>query len=208
MSQEKLNTVDIKGKPYVLVNERVKAFRKNYPNYGLITTIVELSEKRVVMCATINNPDGFPIATGYAYEDAGSSFINKTSYIENCETSAWGRALANLGIGIDGSMCSTEELGNALLNQSKPAKRTNESIAKQIDDMIDDEPLKTINIAAVNTLKAKLDEYNTVCGRNATEQEISKFYKCSNFNEFDYTNFKNCITMLDGSIKKVGADKK
>lgn len=208
MSQEKLNTVDIKGKPYVLVNERVKAFRKNYPNYGLITTIVELSEKRVVMCATINNPDGFPIATGYAYEDAGSSFINKTSYIENCETSAWGRALANLGIGIDDSMCSAEELGNALLNQSKPAKRTNESIAKQIDDMIDDEPLKTINIAAVNTLKAKLDEYNTVCGRNATEQKISKFYKCSNFNEFDYTNFKNCITMLDGSIKKVGADKK
>lgn len=208
MSQEKLNTVDIKGKPYVLVNERVKAFRENYPDYGLITTIVELTEKRVVMCATINNPDGNPIATGYAYEDSGSSFINKTSYIENCETSAWGRALANLGIGIDSSMCSAEELGNAILNQSKPAKRTKESITKQIDDMIDDEPLKTINIAAVNTLKAKLDEYNTVCGRNATEQGISKFYKCSNFNEFDYTNFKNCITMLDGSIKKVGADKK
>ena len=82
---------------------------------------------------------------------------------------------------------------------------------KQQLDIPAEKPPQTINIAAVNTLKAKLEEYNTVCGRNATEQEISKFYKCSNFNEFDYTNFKKCITMLDGSIKKVGkvgADKK
>lgn len=117
MAQKNLQTVDIKGKPYVLVNERVKAFRESYPGHSLITTIVELTDKRVVMCATINDPEGRTLATGYAYEETGSSFINKTSYIENCETSAWGRALANFGIGIDSSMCSADELGNALLNQ-------------------------------------------------------------------------------------------
>ena len=61
-----------------------------------------------------------------AYEKEGSTFINKTSYIENCETSAWGRALGNLGIGIDTSIASAEEVQNAVLNQGKkkPDKET------------------------------------------------------------------------------------
>ena len=64
-----------------------------------------------------------------AYEKEGSTFINKTSYIENCETSAWGRALGNLGIGIDTSIASAEEVQNAVLNQSpkKSAKKEDKS---------------------------------------------------------------------------------
>ena len=61
------------------------------------------------------------IATGIAEEVKGSTFINKTSYVENCETSAWGRALANMGIGLDTSVASAEEVQNAIANQnSKP----------------------------------------------------------------------------------------
>ena len=64
-------------------------------------------------------------ATGYAYEKEGSTFINKTSYIENCETSAIGRALGIFGIGIDGSVASAEEVRNAKANQPKGAQVNN-----------------------------------------------------------------------------------
>ena len=52
-----------------------------------------------------------------AEEEKGSTFINKTSYVENCETSAWGRALANFGIGLDTSVASADEVQNAIANQ-------------------------------------------------------------------------------------------
>ena len=55
-----------------------------------------------------------------------SSFINKTSFIENCETSAWGRCLGNLGIGIDSSVATYEEVSNALNNQNKVEKAIKE----------------------------------------------------------------------------------
>ena len=60
-------------------------------------------------------------ATGHAYEKENSSFINKTSYIENCETSAVGRALAMLGFEIKKSIASKEEVENAKLQQ-QPAQ--------------------------------------------------------------------------------------
>lgn len=112
-----LTTMDIKGKGYVLVNERVKAFRMLYPN-GIITTeIVSLADGVVVMKATISDDNGGLLSTGYAYEKESSTYINKTSYIENCETSAVGRALGFLGIGIDTSIASYEEVQNAVNNQ-------------------------------------------------------------------------------------------
>lgn len=116
----KLKTVNIKGKDYVMVNERIKAFRKEYPTWSLISQIKDLTDNRCVIRAEIYNEEGRCIATGYAYEKEGSSPINKTSYIENCETSAWGRALANLGIGIDASICSAEELAIAISQQETP----------------------------------------------------------------------------------------
>jgi len=111
-----MKTIDIKGKPYVMVNERLKEFREKYPNYSLTSEIIELTEDRVVMKATINYGDGV-LATGHAYEDKDSTFINKTSFIENAETSAWGRALANFGIGIDESVASADEVVTAIEQQ-------------------------------------------------------------------------------------------
>ena len=58
-----------------------------------------------------------PSATGFAYEKEGSSFINKTSFIENCETSATGRAIANLGLSVRKSVASRDEVENAKLQQ-------------------------------------------------------------------------------------------
>lgn len=115
-----LKTTDIKGKEYVEVNERVKAFRKLYPD-GFINTEMVSNENGVCIfkCLIgIYRNDGIDwLATGHAYEKENSSFINKTSYIENCETSAVGRALGMLGIGIGTSIASAEEVGNAIIQQ-------------------------------------------------------------------------------------------
>lgn len=113
----KLKTVDIKGKNYVLVNDRLKYFRENFPGYSLVSEITHISETGVIIKATIVDANGITVATGHAHEKPDSSFINKTSFIENCETSAWGRALANYGIGIDDSVASADEVANAIKNQ-------------------------------------------------------------------------------------------
>lgn len=112
----KLKTIDVKGKPYVEVNERLKAFRTmpEYKGYSLESEIYSLENGVVTMKATIKDADGNIKATGWAQEKESSSYINKTSFIENCETSAWGRALGNLGIGIDTSVASAEEVTNAI----------------------------------------------------------------------------------------------
>ena len=117
-----MQTVDIKGKSYVMVHDRILFFRENYPNHSLVSEIVELKEGRCVIKASILDADKVVVATGHAYEMEGSTFINKTSYIENCETSAWGRALGNLGVGIDASIASAEEVANAIKQQEAPKK--------------------------------------------------------------------------------------
>lgn len=117
-----MKTINIKGTDYVSVNERLKEFRTNpkYEGYRLMTEIHSLHDGVCTMCAVIYNKENLPVAIGYAQEKENSSFINKTSYVENCETSAWGRALGNLGIGIDTSIASAEEVLNAVNNQQKP----------------------------------------------------------------------------------------
>lgn len=114
-----LKTTDIKGKNYIEVNERIKAFWKICENGKIETKILSLENNMCVIQALVfeNKTDLNPRATGIAYEKEGSTFINKTSYIENCETSAVGRALGNAGIGIDTSVASAEEVQNAILQQ-------------------------------------------------------------------------------------------
>ena len=116
----KLKTVNIKGKDYVMVNERIKAFKELYPDYAIVTEIEHLGDGMCVIKAMVMDAEGNPKATGHAYEKEGSSPINKTSYIENCETSAVGRALGFMGIGIDTSICSAEELAIAISQQETP----------------------------------------------------------------------------------------
>lgn len=116
-----IRTTNIKGKEYAEVNQRVKAFRTLYPE-GFITTEILCREGGLcIIRATVGHyTDGKSVilATGTAYEKEGSSQINRTSYIENCETSAVGRALGMAGFGIDTSIASADEMNNALLQQN------------------------------------------------------------------------------------------
>ena len=116
-----MKTINIKGKSYVQVNERVKAFRSaaEYKGFAIHTIVKELTDDVCVMCAQIIDTQNNIVATGWAREvrNDATSMVNKTSYVENCETSAVGRALGFLGIGIDENICSAEELQFALQAQ-------------------------------------------------------------------------------------------
>lgn len=120
-ANESIKTTDIKGKEYAEVNQRIKAFRQVYPTGSIQTQMISNENGVCVFCAVVgyNNEQGVYqiLGTGTAYEKESSSFINKTSYIENCETSAVGRALGMCGFGIDTSIASAEEVQNAINNQ-------------------------------------------------------------------------------------------
>lgn len=122
-ANEAIQTTDIKGKDYAEVNQRIKAFRMIYPT-GFITTEMISNENGVCVFRAIvgyvENLDRVVLGSGTAYEKEGSTFINKTSYIENAETSAVGRALGMAGFGIDTSIASYEEVANAMENQKNP----------------------------------------------------------------------------------------
>tara|TARA_Y100000401_G_scaffold83162_1_gene68512 strand:+ start:1082 stop:1708 length:627 start_codon:yes stop_codon:yes gene_type:complete len=116
-----LPTVDIKGKPYVLTQHRLLEFHKLYPNGSIKTEITSDTQDSVVMVTTVVPDVKVPerAFTGIAQETRGSTFINKTSHYENCETSSRARALSNLGIGVEESCASAEEVANAMLQQSE-----------------------------------------------------------------------------------------
>jgi hypothetical protein len=119
-----LKTTNIKGKEYVQVNERIIALRKlpEYKGYSIETEMVAIDSDMCVMKATIRDAKGGIAATGFAQEDRSSSMINKTSYVENCETSAVGRALGFLGIGVESSIATAEEVSLAIAKQDIPEK--------------------------------------------------------------------------------------
>ena len=118
-----IKTTDIRGKQYAEVNQRIKAFRILCPNGCISTEILSSDDGVVIMKASVLDEDGKLLGTGTAYEKEGSTNINKTSYIENCETSAVGRALAMCGIGIDTSVASFEEVEGAIKQQEAPIEK-------------------------------------------------------------------------------------
>ena len=131
-----MKTINIHGKQYVEVKERIRYFRETYKDWSLTSDVIELTDDRCVIKATISNEKDRVIATGIAYETQGSSYINKTSFVENCETSAWGRALANIGIGLDVAIASADEVLNAKA-QDKPKKPKIENLTDaQLSAMI------------------------------------------------------------------------
>jgi galactitol-specific phosphotransferase system IIB component len=117
-ANETIKTTDIKGKNYAEVNQRIKAFRMVYPTGTIETKLVSNENGVCIFRALVSDGKGNTLGTGTAYEKEDSSFINKTSYIENCETSAVGRALGMCGIGINTSVASAEEVQNAINNQT------------------------------------------------------------------------------------------
>lgn len=120
-----IKTMPVEGKEYGLVQERVNAFRSLFPEGMILTEMLSNEDGMCVFKATVYDDAGKVLATGHAYEREGSTLVNSTSFIENCETSAVGRCLGLLGLtGGDGAIASAEEMRTAVANQDKPARTT------------------------------------------------------------------------------------
>jgi len=116
-----MKTINIKGKDYITVNERLKHFRtqKQFENYRINEDLVHIDEKEGIFKVTISDENNNEVVSAHSQEYRDSSYINKTSFVENGFTSALGRALGYLGIGIDTSIASANEVRSAVKNQNK-----------------------------------------------------------------------------------------
>lgn len=117
--------VVIGGKAYKTVAKRIEKFREQHTlvdGWSISTELLDISSDQVVVRATIMNPGGVVVATGHAQE-TWQSQINRTSAVENCETSAIGRALAAAGFG-GSEFASADELARAVEQQK--ACKTNQ----------------------------------------------------------------------------------
>jgi hypothetical protein len=135
-------TVNIHGKEYKTVAARVQAFREEHGDrFGIVTEIVSADDKVVVMKASVIEgrwlqPALFEtvvLATGHAEEVRTSSQINRTSALENAETSAIGRALAAFGMA-GTEYASADEVAQAIHQQKQPAPSEPEKGADTADD--------------------------------------------------------------------------
>lgn len=163
---------------YIAVNERIIEFYKRYPEGSIQTEILSNIDGQVIMMAHAfrDREDKIP-CTGLAMEKAGSSFINKGSHIENCETSAVGRALAMMGFEVKKNIASKEEVQTARLNQDKkePIKEI-DTISKTQQKRLFELAKGNVQVAKEVLLKHKYTnsdrikkvEYETIC------QEIKK----------------------------------
>lgn len=175
-ANESIETTSIKGKEYAQVNQRIKAFRMVYPDGYILTEMVSNENGVCVFRAEvgyINDNGRHALGIGHAYEKENSTYINKTSYIENCETSAVGRALGMAGFGIDTSVASAEEVENAINNQGKP-----------------------ITAQKANTLGKMIENY----GLNV--DDVCAHYEHKKLSEFTENEYAHCLKKLEATRKE------
>ena len=183
MARQNKKTGEIVTKAYAEVNQRIKAFRMVHPDGSIDTTNFTLEGdlgKRIArFVAVIRDADGHILATGTAEEKENTSQINMTSFIENCETSAVGRALGMCGFGIDTSIASYEEVSNAVKQQEEQTstqtkaprkKKAEEVITPELEQQMKDvEELRGMMFADRVT-----DEQKRLIQERYTKAEIMK----------------------------------
>ena len=187
MSNYKFKTTNIRGKQYVEVNERIKFFRQEeeYKNWTLSTEFTALDSNMCVCKAIVADPSQRIIASGHAHETQGSSNINKTSYVENCETSAIGRALAMMGIGIDTSIASANEVNEAIAKQDNRTHTASRSLLHEDDTALSSKPAKDPDLMskAIDYIKSQTDKAKAFAffmekkGDQLTEKQIEGIKK-------------------------------
>ena len=151
-ANEEIENIQLGAKGYAQVNERIKAFRKVYPSGSIETIIEEIKDDYVRIRAVVKDETGNGISTGTASEQLTGNdkkdYINKTSMVENCETSAVGRALGFAGFGVDSSIASSEDI--------EKNKNKNKVYEIYPNMFISDEEAKTTIKLSINELCRKL----------------------------------------------------
>lgn len=143
-ANQQIQTVDVKGNPYATVSQRIKAFRTLFPEGTIKTEIISNEGGVCIIHAQVgyyrfgifdgHESEFIVLGEGTAYEKENSSFINKASYIENCETSAVGRALGMCGLGIDNDVASAEEVQTANLNTETITAEQKKALLKMMNE--------------------------------------------------------------------------
>jgi len=123
--------VNIRGREYLTVAYRVKQFRVDHPDWQIHTEIIDMDDDRVVVRAEICDSAGVTVASGHAEEKRSASQINQTSALENCESSAVGRALAFAGYG-GSEIASADEVQNAIYQQENKTSPRVEKMTKAV----------------------------------------------------------------------------
>jgi hypothetical protein len=172
----KLKTIEIQGKPYVTVNARLTYFRENCEDYQLVTEIIKHDDESCLIKASVINKDGVVISTGHAYERVTQGFINKTSHVENCETSAVGRALAIFGIGIDEEVRSYEEMSIAIEGQKTPRKKKEKESACAETETIKKEDLEDLIFKDIETLKDLIELHIALTKEQQNDKDIKTWF--------------------------------
>lgn len=151
-ANEEIETIKLGAKGYAQVNERIKAYRKVYPTGSIITQIEEIREDYVRIRAEVRDEAGNIVSTGVASEmltgDNKKDYINKTSMVENCETSAVGRALGFAGFGVDTAIASAEDI--------ERTKQSNKTFEIYNNMLIRDEEAKYVIKVAIGDLMRKM----------------------------------------------------
>jgi hypothetical protein len=157
--------VKIHGKEYKTVALRVNEFRESaiYKGWSIMTEIVKIDDDQCVIKTQIVNPESKIVATGHAQEFRKASQINGTSYVENCETSSIGRALACLGLA-GSEFASANEVVNAIYQQTNPVKEVvtaaQLTVAKnKLLDASKEGKLKEAFFSLTPTIQEELREY-------------------------------------------------
>jgi len=122
---------------YETVEERLVKFWKEHPDGRISTEVVEHSLQRFIVKASIfrTEVDAYPWTTGFAEETVSTRGVNSTSALENCETSAIGRALANANYAAKGKRPSREEMAKVNQAQPKPfAEKLSDKIILPVED--------------------------------------------------------------------------
>jgi len=159
----KSKAIDIKGKSYVLVSDRILFFNENYVDGSITTELVsQPSDELVVIKATVRPNTSDRAFTGYSQAKWGDGYINKTSALENCETSAVGRALAMMGIGVIDSVASVDEINKS----TQPAYEPNRTGDKTLNVLTQPQRKRIMELCHALDLSLTpddMEEFKAIC---------------------------------------------
>jgi len=162
---------------YETVEERLVKFWKEHPDGRIETTLVESTLQRFIIKAAIyrTEVDAQAWTTGYAEETVSTRGVNSTSALENCETSAIGRALANAGYASKGKRPSREEMSKVKASEPKPFA---DKLADKITMPAEDDPWSTKTVQAAPSSADAIALVQDVLGAVKVEKEIPLCRNC------------------------------
>jgi hypothetical protein len=192
---------------YETVEDRLTKFWKEHPDGRISTTLVEHTLQRFIVQAAIyrTEVDAQAWTTGYAEETVSTRGVNSTSALENCETSAIGRALANAGYVTKGKRPSREEMSKVKTAEPKPfAEKLADKITMPVEDdawtikAVQPAPSAAEAVALVQDVlgAVKLDKDVPLCRNCHDHKPMTWKTGVSSKNNKAWANF-NCFACKD-----------